>query len=77
MPPLSNAQRQGAVANLTLAEFEARQTEQLEGRRITTIRVAAHKTASAGAAVLRLDAELTRQLEQWVEHLRCVVGLSS
>ena len=69
-PPLSNTQRPGAVAYLMLEEFEARETEELEGRRVTTITVASHKTTSSGAAVLRLDANLDRQLGQWVQHLR-------
>ena len=67
---LSNTQRPGAVVNMTVEEYEARETEEVEGRPVTTIAVASHKTASSGAAVLRLDADLARQLGQWVEHLR-------
>ena len=55
MCPLSNTQRPGAVVNMTMEEYQARETEEVEGRPVTTIAVASHKTAMSGAAVLHLD----------------------
>ena len=69
----SNTQRPGAVYNMTMEEFEGREVEVLEGRRITTIIVVSHKTGSKGGAVLRLEHDLASQLDQWVGCLRPVI----
>ena len=60
------------VANMTLTEYKTREAEELEGKIVTTISVASHKTAMKGATMLHLDADLVSQLDQWVDCLRLV-----
>ncbi len=62
----NSAQRQGAVANMTIEEF--RQGEWASD--IFSIRVREHKTASTGSAMVLLNKGLHQRVNRYVFYLR-------
>ena len=67
---LTNHQRPGAIANMTLEDYNRAATA-TEGRdAYTTICVSKHKTGTTGRAKVTVGGPLSKLLAQYVQHLR-------